>query len=355
MDTSYLLVDSLRPNKHQPQNPDGVRRYSSHPICVGGGAVFTLTSSLRQILFLQKRAGAASNTTMNDDDAIVGRVLSRREALAAMAKAGLVFAGGGLVTSAILGADGPGSKKVHLVASPELTEGPFFVDEKLNRSDLVAGSTRSTVANGLPLHLTFSVYKLVGKDYKPLVGAHVDVWHADVAGVYSDESNPMNHEDTGHQTWLRGYQLTDGNGLAHFNTIFPGWYPGRCPHIHFKVRTFSTSNKATAEFTSQVFFHDNDADKIYSAEPYASRTSREITNENDGVFSERQFDGSLAGTHMLLDLVKTVNSRGYATQFSIVLTDANLKPGNRRRGPGGPGGPPQWGPPDGGSVLAILT
>lgn len=267
-----------------------------------------------------------------------------------MARAGLVFAGGGIIAGAVNAEDGATKKKVHLVASPELTEGPFFVDEKLNRSDLVAGSRRSTVANGLPLHLAFSVYKLVGKDYKPLVGAHVDVWHADVAGVYSDESNPMNHEDTSHQTWLRGYQLTDATGIAHFKTIFPGWYPGRCPHIHFKVRTFSTSNNATAEFTSQVFFRDNDADKIYSVEPYASRTSRDTTNENDGVFSERQFDGTMAGSHMLLDLVKAERSRGYAAQFAIVLTDANLKAGNRRRGPGGPGGPRPWGPQDGGFI-----
>jgi protocatechuate 3,4-dioxygenase beta subunit len=281
---------------------------------------------------------------MDNDDALVGRILSRREALTAMARAGLVFAGGGWIAGVARGSDGPTNKKVHLVASPELTEGPFFVDEKLNRSDLVAGSTRLTVANGLPLHLSFSVYKLVGKDYKPLSGAHVDVWHADVAGVYSDESNPMNHEDTGHQTWLRGYQVTDANGIVRFKTIFPGWYPGRCPHIHFKVRTYSSANKSTAEFTSQVFFRDKDADKIYTVEPYASRISRDTTNESDGVFTERQFDGSMAGSHMLLDLVKAEKTKGYATQFAIVLTDGNLKAGSRGRGPGGPGGPPPMGP-----------
>ena len=280
---------------------------------------------------------------MDNDDAQVGRILSRREAIAAMGRAGLVFAGSGLVAGLVRSEEGPSTKKVHLVASPELTEGPFFVDEKLNRSNLIAGCSRPTVANGLPLQLSFAVYKLVGKDYKPLVGAHVDVWHADVAGVYSDESNPMNHEDTEHQTWLRGFQVTDAKGSAHFKTIFPGWYPGRCPHIHFKVRTYSSANKATAEFTSQVFFRDKDADKIYSVEPYASRTSRDTTNENDGVFTERQFDGSMAGSHMLLDLVKNDHARGYTSQFAIVLTDGNFKPGSRRRGPGGPGGPPPWG------------
>ena len=280
--------------------------------------------------------------TMDNDDATIGRILSRREALSAMAKAGLVFAGGGVLSPLARGL-GPQNSvpNVHLVASPELTEGPFFVDEKLNRSDLVAGSTRSTVAQGLPLQLGFVVYKLVGKNFQPLGDAHVDVWHADAAGVYSDESNPMNQENTDGQKWLRGYQVTDANGLAHFKTIFPGWYNGRAPHIHFKVRTYSSENKATAEFTSQVFFHEQDADHIYSAEPYASRVNRDTTNETDNVYSERQFDGSMAGSHMLLDLAKSPKGAGFTTQFSIVLTDGNLKAGRRHRG--GPGGPPPWG------------
>jgi len=280
---------------------------------------------------------------MDNDDATVGRILSRREALASLAKAGVALVVGGGV-SRLAGAAQQGAKaSVHLVASPQLTEGPFFVDEKLRRSDLIAGSTRPTVAQGLPLALSFAVYRLTGTEYKPLKDAHVDVWHADVAGVYSDESNPMNHENTEHQNWLRGYQVTDANGLVRFQTIFPGWYPGRSPHIHFKVRTFSAAESVTAEFTSQVFLRDKDADQIYSIEPYVSRTSRQTTNETDGVYSERQYDGSMAGSHMLLDLAKNQSGPGFSTQFAIALTAANMLSGGRRprRDPGGP-------PPGGG-------
>jgi len=288
-----------------------------------------------------KTANLGELRVMDNDDATIGTVLSRREAIRLATRAGLVLVSAGAASRiAFAGRQGT-QKSVHLVASPQLTEGPFFVDEKLNRSDLIAGSTRPTVAKGLPLLLTFSVFKLVGSEYKPLKSAQVDVWHADVAGVYSDESNPMNHENTDRQTWLRGYQVTDDLGVVRFKTIFPGWYPGRCPHVHFKVRTLSETKKATAEFTSQVFFHDKDADHIYSAEPYASRTSRETTNETDGIYSERQVDGTMAGSHMLLDLQSNKASNGYSTHFSIALTEENLQPSRGRRGPGGP--PPGWG------------
>jgi protocatechuate 3,4-dioxygenase beta subunit len=66
----------------------------------------------------------------------------------------------------------------------------------------------------------------------PLAGAQVDAWHADAAGVYSDESV----ENTVGQSFLRGYQLRDSNGLAAFKTIFPGWYSGRTVHIHVMIR-----------------------------------------------------------------------------------------------------------------------
>jgi protocatechuate 3,4-dioxygenase beta subunit len=283
---------------------------------------------------------------MDHDDALVGKVFSRRDALTILSRAGLFLAGGSsLAAASALGREPNQNKQVHLVACPELTEGPFFVDEKLNRSDLTSGTKRSTVIEGLPLSLSFSVLQSVNGKVIPLQGAHVDVWHADAAGVYSDEANPMNHEDTSRQTWLRGYQVTDADGLVHFKTIFPGWYQGRCPHIHFKVRSFSASNKVTAEFTSQVFFHDHDAEGIYRAEPYASHGSGETTNALDGIFSQRQVDGTTAGSHLLLDLVKGAKDKEFHSQFAILLTPGNFKAGSSRRRGFGPGGPPP--PPDG--------
>ena len=287
---------------------------------------------------------------MENDDAIVGTILTRRDALKAVAKAGFglaAFSGAGRICRATPGVDA--LQKVHLVASPVLTEGPFFVDENLNRRDLVSGTTRHSVKNGIPLQLCFAVYKLSDADHTPMKGAHVDVWHADAIGVYSDENNPMNHELTSRQTWLRGYQVTNDEGSVAFKTIFPGWYPGRTPHIHFKIRTYSSANTATAEFTSQVFFNDADATVIYTVDPYTLAGERDTSNANDNVYNERQYDGSRAGDHMLLDLKKLDGSAGYSANFTVALTDQNLRAGRGGRPGGpprgrGPGGPPPGGP-----------
>ena len=162
----------------------------------------------------------------------------------------------------------------------------------------------------------------------------------------------MNREDTSKQTWLRGYQVTDANGQVKFTTIVPGWYNGRTPHIHFKVRNFSPAGKSTAEFTSQLFFHDEDTDRIYANAPYNDHGKREQRNEDDGIFSEREADGTTAGSHLLLDL-KSDGSKVLTTSFSIVLTDQSLHtPHDRGRGRGGPPDGPPGGdfgpPPDGG-------
>jgi protocatechuate 3,4-dioxygenase beta subunit len=263
---------------------------------------------------------------------------------------------------------------VHLVASPSVTEGPFFVDEKLNRSDLVnagGGETRPSVASGLPLALAFQVYKLekdaAGADkVTPFEGACIDVWHADAKGVYSDESGGMNHEDTGGQTWLRGYQITDAGGRAQFRTIVPGWYASRTPHIHFKVRRFNEEHKTIAEFTSQLFFHEDDLQRILAKSPYsdtrtgggahggpggrgprgrsANQAGRDTMNADDDIYSEPTADGSPAGSHLLLDLKN--DGAGHAAEFCVVLTDESMRPG--RRGGRPPGGPPGRGRGPGG-------
>lgn len=296
---------------------------------------------------------------MDLDDAMVGRIVSRRNALRFATHAGAALAlAGGLSRYVWAETDTTQPSKSPLVVSPSLTEGPFFVDEKLNRSDLTSGTTRASVINGQALAIAFTVYKLTGADYAPLKDAHVDVWHTDAIGIYSDENNPMNHEDTSKQTWLRGYQVTDANGIARFGTIVPGWYRGRTPHIHFKVRSFSAEGKSTAEFTSQLFFKDEDTDRIYANAPYNASGKRDQRNADDGNFSETQADGTTVGSHLTLDL-KSDSPKLLTSAFAIVLTDQSMHEsrggrgrGGPRRGPGGPGGPPPGGdfgpPPDGG-------
>ena len=120
---------------------------------------------------------------------------------------------------------------INCVAVPALTEGPYFVDELLNRSDIRTDPTTGAASDGTPLDITIRVFDGA---CTPLAGAHVDIWHCDAAGKYSDESA----NNTVGQKFLRGYQVTDDNGTAKFTTIYPGWYQGRAVHIHFKIRTY---------------------------------------------------------------------------------------------------------------------
>ncbi len=256
---------------------------------------------------------------MHNDDAPVGVIYSRREALSLAAKAGLCLGSVGLVSTSFAHQS---KSKVNLIASPALTEGPFFVDEKLNRSNLLAGTTREAVIKGIPLEIELALYKIIGDKHEPFAGCQVDIWHCDAKGVYSDESNPMNHEDTSHQAWLRGYQLADAKGIVKFQTIVPGSYPGRTAHVHFKIRKASAASTATADFTSQLFFHEADLEKAYAKAPYDGQPVPAGTNMRDGIFAHRQMDGSVAGNRLLLDL--TSSGKGYKSKFAIALNDSNF-------------------------------
>lgn len=187
------------------------------------------------------------------------------------------------------------------IVRPELTEGPYFVDEMLNRSDIRSDPADGTVKDGLPLALTFRVAALNGADCAPLAGAQVDIWHCDAAGVYSDVNDRSG--STVGQKFLRGYQLTDANGAAQFLTIYPGWYSGRAVHIHFKIRT-----AAGLEFTSQLFFDDAISNAVYAQAPYAAKGEADTPNAADGIYNR-------GGSQLLLDLTET--AEGYAAVFDI--------------------------------------
>jgi protocatechuate 3,4-dioxygenase beta subunit len=160
--------------------------------------------------------------------------------------------------------------------------GPYFVDEKLNRSDLTTNTTDTNVLNGTPLSLTLTLEQYSSRGCTPLQGAQVDIWHADAAGVYSDESS----EGTSGQTYLRGYQITNSSGVVSFKTIFPGWYAGRTIHIHVMIRTFTSSGAVAFEFTTQLFFDQTLIDAITTTvSPYSSRGLPDTTNAQDNIYN----------------------------------------------------------------------
>ena len=168
------------------------------------------------------------------------------------------------------------------VQTAALTEGPYFVDEKLNRSDIRADPATGVVSAGALLKLKFNVMRVDGSACTPLTGAYLDVWHCDAAGVYSDVTAQGNAG--GGRKNLRGYQITDANGVAEFTTVYPGWYGGRAVHVHFKLRLFAGSTK-TYEFTSQFFFDETLTDTVHALAPYSSKGRRNVVNTTDGIYN----------------------------------------------------------------------
>jgi protocatechuate 3,4-dioxygenase beta subunit len=255
---------------------------------------------------------------MKNNNRQLGLILSRREALALFRAAGAAMLVVGCVPKKSSSTQSQSSLAIPTlysasatlpgcVVSPEQTEGPYFVDEKLNRSDIRSDPADGSVKEGVPLQLTLRVSQVGSNGCTPLVGALVDIWHCDALGVYSDVTDRS--FSTVGKKFLRGYQVTDANGTVQFTTIYPGWYQGRTVHIHFKVRTDAPSGQGY-EFTSQLYFDDSITDQVNTKTPYASKGQRQLKNAEDGIFQD-------GGDQMLLKLTKT--NLGYTATFDIGL------------------------------------
>lgn len=189
--------------------------------------------------------------------------------------------------------------------TPEQMEGPYFSDLRMNRSDIRSDPTDGTVRTGVPLTLRLHAYAAASGACKPLAGAVIDIWHCDAAGVYSDAADAR--FDTRGKKFLRGYQVTDKNGAVEFLTIYPGWYPGRAVHIHFKVRV-PVPQQGELEVTSQLYFPDLLTDQIHAHAPYTGGARRRQRNEDDGLYRH-------GGKQLMLDVEK--QGQGYRASFDI--------------------------------------
>lgn len=143
----------------------------------------------------------------------------------------------------------------------------------------------------------------------------MEIWQCDALGRYSGFPHPndstvvtaANAPRTQYlpdQTFLRGRQRADGNGMVEFRTIYPGWYPGRTVHIHVMVHVGATT------LTSQLYFPDDRNDHVLSLEPYAQRPGRDTTNGTDEIFPT-------GGDPAVLDV--TPVGDGYRAALCLVL------------------------------------
>ena len=210
--------------------------------------------------------------------------MRRREALLALGGLGVGAAFGVrslLKTETVLAAP-------DCLLQREVTEGPYYLDLDLLRRD-ITGDRRGT-----PLALRFTVVD--ASSCTRLQNAAVEIWHADAAGVYSGVSGNRGN-------FLRGVQRTNASGVARFDTIFPGWYRGRTPHIHMKV-----SVSGNEVHTGQVFFRPAVTRRIYAAGVYRSRGQADTSNGADGIYRQ-------AGERALCSLTR--KGSGYAGALTI--------------------------------------
>ncbi|OCF32088.1 dioxygenase subfamily protein [Kwoniella heveanensis BCC8398] len=275
------------------------------------------------------------------------------------------------------------------VLTPEVMEGPFYLDYHLDRSNLTEG------VPGIPLTLTLQVHQISShlsdhtlsqSSCQPLPGAWVDIWNCDTEGVYSGygkaaeepgdgrgppggpggPGGPGDHkgkrpppppggpggpsgpggpggppggpgghaEPQNNSTFLRGIQQADQDGKVTFNTIFPGWYPGRTIHIHLKVHppswatyTHSDNNNdndvaleisrqdidrsasresmlnETHTHTTQLFFPEEISAIVATAKEYKSNPARRVTNEHDMLYVDTK-GASLVRAGLVGDVVE---------------------------------------------------
>lgn len=193
---------------------------------------------------------------------------------------------------------------------PSQTEGPYFSDQMLERSDIRSDPTTGLVKEGVPLRVAFSVFWARVSGCEPIENATVDLWQCDALGQYGNFLDSAGAFDTRGELWLRGLQRTDARGRAEFRTIYPGWYAGRTVHLHFKVRLGELASPFL-QFTSQLYFAEAINDAVLAQDPYASRGARTTTNVADGIYSAG------GGRDLVLDLEPEAD--GYAGEFDVGL------------------------------------
>jgi protocatechuate 3,4-dioxygenase beta subunit len=180
------------------------------------------------------------------------------------------------------------SQPAGCVVTADSGEGPFYFDPKLVRSDVTSGRV------GAPLDIAVQITR--ARDCAPLAGARLDLWQADAVGLYSGYRDQpavggIPTEPTVGATFLRGTQLADADGRVRFKTIYPSWYGGRTPHVHFKV--FLDEKETVA---SQIFFDDEvNAEVFGNWDPYREHVAKRTVFNDSDRFLDLNDDGRTDG------------------------------------------------------------
>lgn len=245
----------------------------------------------------------------------LGRLMERRNALKVFAGAGALAvlaacgsdaAGSAASTAGSAAADTTATTAATATAAtttaavatcttvvPEETAGPYpgdgsngpdiLTEPDVVRSDITTsiGSFTGT-AEGVPTSISLTVLDS-SNGCSPLVAGAVYLWHADQDGHYSMYTAPD-------ASYLRGVQETDADGTVTFQSIWPGCYDGRWPHIHFEVYptladALEASNRIT---TSQIAMPEAACRTVYAATGYETSVGNltRVSLAADNVFGD---------------------------------------------------------------------
>ncbi|CAJ2511974.1 Uu.00g075990.m01.CDS01 [Anthostomella pinea] len=176
------------------------------------------------------------------------------------------------------------SANTSCILAPEVTDGPYYVVGEYLRSNV----KESLYSAGVDVFLEIQYIDVNTCEAIPSVA--VDIWNCNATGTYSGISVSGNYAEDGYNsTYLRGIQLTDHDGVASFETIFPGHYDGRAVHTHLlahtdaKVMPNGTISVWDAPVThiGQLFWPDDLRAEVETTYPYTENTQALTTNDED--------------------------------------------------------------------------
>lgn len=194
-------------------------------------------------------------------------------------------------------------------AAAQETAGPFptINPDTLVRSNIIGTRT------GVPFTINITV-KNINNSCNAVGGVIVDIWHCDKDGYYSEYGGSgMQTVDYTSETFLRGRQTTDSNGLVTFTSIFPGWYSGRATHIHVHIYTADGTSLAI----SQIAFPEGTGSAVETvnastANGYTKGMTGYTYNASDNVFSD--------GTSTEMGTVTGDITNGYAIAWDAYVS-----------------------------------
>lgn len=188
----------------------------------------------------------------------------------------------------------PGAFAEALLPTPRQTEGPFYPDHLPldTDNDLIIVNDVLTPAVG---EITWLSGRILDARGEPMRNALVEIWQCDAKGVYLHSGSANGPKrDSNFQGF--GRFLTGSTGEYLFRTIKPVPYPGRTPHIHYKVK-----RNGKELLTTQCYIKD------------------EPQNERDGVL--KGIRDAKARDSVIVPFVPLKDSRAgeLAARFDIVM------------------------------------